>query len=422
MIRQTITKILREDFNKILEYNLKDIQKIYNIEYLENIDNIKFILYEIIINKNKNIISFVNRSKNLFDIVRYKQYNENKVGPSSKEYFKLVYGEKWQEFWDKKIHRNMYDPNYIMIRDNCTYDDAVTLINNLKKKKSMTFDAFINRHGVENGTLLYEKFKKTSNIFCLDNLKRIYGNEAENKLAEYKQKNIETSCWRPEYYMNKLNCTYEEAVKEVSNFQKYKSGVSYDAILKRNNGNAELSKELYENINKKKDAKSYNFCLKLCNNDECSAIILYKLKCKQCDNISLKYLLNKGVDLKTALEYQKNRKYREYVTKIKLGIVSPIELLDDYEKYYKKVKYYTNKNLSAYKHLISKKTNINNSLDHKISRFYGFMNDIEEWKIGHISNLEYITKNQNSKKNIKNSMSLEQLDELIFFFTEYTIK
>lgn len=425
-LRSVVSKILLMDPEKIYDYDIKILKTAYKLENYNNIELIKYIIFKTIFDKDTKILNFARRcgeeyfDKNRYiDYYKYKLKNPNDSG--SEIVFKFLYGDDWKIKYATKNRNNPYDVNYVMTRDNISKDDAIKLIDEIKKHKSMTLDGFILRDGLELGTKKFKKFQETSNIFSLENLKRKYGDDAENKLKEYKKKNKETSIWRPEYWMKKYNCSIDVAKQYVSNFQKYNSGISYDAILLRCNNDKYMADEIYQMINLKKDSKSYQHCLDVCNNNHESATILYNIKKKQSDNTSLKYFMDLGYTLEESIQKQKEKKNKEYLTRIENGTMIPEELYGEYVKYCKKVKYFTLKNITVYSHLINKKTKINNTIDHKISKMYGFKNNIDEYIIGHIMNLEYITSSKNSSKNIKNSQTLEELKNKILFFEKNNI-
>lgn len=109
------------------------------------------------------------------------------------------------------------------------------------------------------------------------------------------------------------------------------------------------------------------------------------------------------------------RKSKERRTKELNGIITPLNKLSPWERYVKKVWSITNKNdLSQLQHFEKRGRGKGKySLDHKISTFYGFHNNISPEIIGHIKNLEFIPCEDNSRKHVACSLQIEELMEYI---------
>ena len=93
------------------------------------------------------------------------------------------------------------------------------------------------------------------------------------------------------------------------------------------------------------------------------------------------------------------------------GTMIPLEMKSDFEKYKREVWKITNKNDLSLLENIDKRgmAGVDGAyhLDHKISIFYGFTNDIPHDIIGHINNLRMIPWQENYRKGIKNDQDID---------------
>jgi len=106
-------------------------------------------------------------------------------------------------------------------------------------------------------------------------------------------------------------------------------------------------------------------------------------------------------------------------TRIKLGQITPYELLDEQSKYRKKVDYFTRLSIKKY----FTEENLKNigptgkegaeQIDHNYSVITGFINNISPYIIGHICNLRIISWEENSSKCNRCDITLDELCENI---------
>lgn len=131
----------------------------------------------------------------------------------------------------------------------------------------------------------------------------------------------------------------------------------------------------------------------------------------------------KAIETKKSIIYGNNKSLLDLAiqkatqTKIERGLWTHPDYVPVYEKYKRKIQYYTNISLKKYGILIGydpKKRKLKLfHVDHKISIVNGFRNFIAPEKIGHICNLQFITCNENWTKNHNNSITSDELDSLI---------
>ena len=103
------------------------------------------------------------------------------------------------------------------------------------------------------------------------------------------------------------------------------------------------------------------------------------------------------------------------ITKIAAGTVIPKELKSAWELYEERVDNITHKSWKEHKKLI----NPNNlkrgkkfNLDHKFSKYEGFLNNVPPEILGHYSNLEILPESVNKSKGLDCSITLEELYKL----------
>lgn len=411
--RKKIIIELKKDFNNINNYEVDFIKKSFKIEYISNYENLIYIINRILMKDNK-IMKYCEKAKDTFDINRYESYldwrKNNRFKSNTIEFYKLVYGDKWEYHFKNKKYSRHYEPEYIMERDKCSYDEAVNTINEMKKNKVTSLEGFIKRHGEVKGRIMFDNFRKTSNIFDKENIIKRHGEEkyeeVYNKYIDHVRK---SSPWCKEYWEN-LGYYGDENKSKISEYQRKNSGVSKEAILLRC-GDEEYAQYLYSKINSKKDSKSFNHCLKITNNNILEATLLYEIKKNQSDHRSISNF-NSKIDY---IKYNQNISEKAYQTLLEKNMVVNKELIDNFKNYCKIVNSYTKKNLNL--HGVDKfgenykeRIKLNGDhVDHIYSKFDGFMNDIDPKIIGNIENLQLLNYRINTSKNKNSWLTLEQL-------------
>ena len=411
-----ITAILKKNLRlNILDYDIEFIKKIYKIEYIIDYESVIYILVNIF-NNNRKILRYIEKARDTFNIDRYEKYLEwrkdNKYISNTPDFFKLVYGDdNWEyHFKNKKVTR-IYDPNYIMKRDECSYDEAVKTINKMKSDKVTSLEGFVKRHGIDKGHELFEKFQKTSNIFDRDNIINKYG---DDRYEEIYHRNIksrrENSKMCPEYWI-KRGFEGDEVISKISEYQKYFSGVSKDAIIRRFNGDLEYAEYVSSVINNKKDSNSFKYCLNTSKGNYLEASILYVDKCNRKDHRSI-YNFNSHDEY---LEYNDKLSNKSYNTLLSKSLTIDRKEIKNYKEYCNRVNYYTKLNLrlngdAKFGFGYDKTIKVNeNHVDHNFSKFQGFINNVHPKIIGSIENLEILNYIINIRKNKNSWIELDVL-------------
>lgn len=100
-------------------------------------------------------------------------------------------------------------------------------------------------------------------------------------------------------------------------------------------------------------------------------------------------------------------------TRIELGYERHPDQKEDIEIYYSKVREITNKNFKENYYEITEnetiKRNKENHLDHIYSIHYGFINNIPPYIIGHRNNLRLIPRSENSSKNKRCDITIDEI-------------
>jgi len=420
MKRSNITLILKKDIEKIYTMDIDLLQSLYSLEYINDIELIKFIINEFI-NGKKKIFNYCNKAKETFDIDRWKDYclykKEKPSDSGSEKYYKLVYGDNWMIYKQiiKNKKSNIYDPNYISKRDNISYDDAIKYIEKYKKDKATSKEGFIKRNGFDKGIEKFKKFQKTSNIFDIENINRIYGDENTDEILKERIKNNRKhSPWCVEYWNNK-GYYGDRAIEKVKEYQNNNSGVSFNAILNRCIGDIEKANKIYNDINSKKDSSSYAFFLEITSYNIIEADKLYENRSISKDHRSMKNFSS----FEEYIKYNENISEKSLNTLVSKGLAIPKKLRDEYSVYVYNVEKHTKRSLkyygnlkfgNGYEKLISPTTN---HIDHIISKFDGFKNGIDVEIIGNIENLQILNYKINISKNKNSWISIEELFERI---------
>ena len=413
--RKSVSECLKKDINNFYNYDPSELKNLYNLEFIDDIENLKYILS---IN-NQHIHKYCRNAKSTFSIDRYVKYLEwrinNPTDSNSVEYYRLVFGDNWEEI--KKIRiknkNNPYSVEYIMDRDSCSKEEAIEKINKFKTDKVTSLEGFIKRHGIEKGKEIFEKFQKTSNLFCIDNLKRIHGDNAEHMLEKYKKDTRKKSAWCVEYWESK-GFSKEESIEKVREFQKENSGVSEVAIRKRFKNDPDFADYIIDRIRMKKDSSSYHYCLKVCNGDFIKANELYSKRNSDKDNSSIGNF--NTYDEYIEFNNRKNEKrfktmgmdyYINNINKSKNEIsfneycIEVIKLTRVNMRLNGKSKFGEN-----HKEILGVNTY---HIDHNLSKYDGYIQNIDPKIISNIENLEILSANDNRRKNIKSGITIDEL-------------
>jgi hypothetical protein len=88
----------------------------------------------------------------------------------------------------------------------------------------------------------------------------------------------------------------------------------------------------------------------------------------------------------------------------------------DFDRYSTEVRTLTNESVKLYSHLISGDKSKDNHLDHIMSIYDGFKESVSPKIISHYSNLRYINKKENLRKNKQSHQTLQELQEKYYAF------
>lgn len=247
----------------------------------------------------------------------------------------------------KSSTAGIYDPEYIRLKRNISYDEAVKVIEDKKSSKATNLKGFIARHGEAKGKELYEKFQKTS----------ISG--SKEQVDEYERRR--RSCWCKEFYESK-GFSEEDSIKLAKEFNKQNSGAN-----------------IYYWI-----GKGYN--------------------AEQIENIMSKINPKKACGIK---EYKEKygdlwkEKWDDRIERLR-RTVNAIPNDDEWKNYHNECWKWTNINLSLYGHTLEnihlRGREHNYQLDHNYSIKQGYLNLVDPEIIGNITNLRVITTFDNCSK------------------------
>jgi hypothetical protein len=302
--------------------------------------------------------------------------------------------------------KSPYDVEWVMERDNVTYDEAVAKVEKFKSDKATSKEKFIKRHGAEKGLKVYQKFAlDCSKRYRIDYYLEKYKGDYDRAVSEYESflKEQSITSKRTVGYYTKRGYSKDQAIEMVSKHQKMNAGVHIEYYLSR--GYSEYDARLIiQDINKRKINKlTYSTLLKHFNLIDASNILRFAKHCYNKDWSELRVLLDiksmPTLDFcKYALEIIKN-KIQEYD-----------ESLNERDKYYQLVWLYTNLNdLSLLDNYDLRGRDYH--LDHIYSIREGFKNGINPQVIGSIHNLRIIPASENCSKRANCDITIEELLE-----------
>ena len=304
----------------------------------------------------------------------------------AEEYIKSL---KEKSAWNKgkKIKKaNPYDPTYIMKRDNCSFAEAEEYIKQYKQHKATTLSNFIKRYGKEIGTEKYNSWK----------------NKSLAKGWEISKKNGKSqSKFSPEYYI-RHGYNRHDAYKMAIQWQHENSPLHIEYYIKRGK-DIEYARKMIRKIHDKKIGRD-------CYREYLENTTDYTKQ--EIDKIIKE---SRGNFSKEKLDIQQfnERIYKTRKTFERKGIWIPLSDLSDYELYRREVWKYTDKNdLSSLENYEKRgRAGVPGAyhLDHKFSISRGFIEGISPDIIGSIQNLEFITWEDNVRKQGKCSILKEDL-------------
>lgn len=281
--------------------------------------------------------------------------------------------------------KNPYDPTYVMLRDNCSYEDAIQTIECFKKNKATSLENFIKKYGQSDGMRRYNEWKEKSLSIG-------------HKVA--RQNGASQSKFSQLYYL-RHGYSADESMELALQYQKENSPLHVEYYIKRGH-NFEYAKAKIRQIHDKKIGRDcyreYLENLGLTEDEIIETIIKSRGHCT---------IKNLGTaEFKKRIEKTRN-------TFEKKGIWVPLNDMSDYKLYHRKVWEITNQNdLSQIKNY-EKRGRAGQPgafhLDHKFSISRGYIEKISPEIIGSIKNLEFIPWEENVTKQGKCSVLLEEI-------------
>ena len=287
----------------------------------------------------------------------------------------------------KKIQKaNPYDPDYVMKRDNCSYDEAMATITKFKSDKATNLDNFIKKYGINEGQKKYQEWKDKS--LRIGHELALINGKSQSKFS-------------PEYYI-RHGYNEDDAKRMAIEYQYKNSPLHIEYYISRGKTLIQAKKEIRKIHDKKIGIDSYRVYLEEKENLTPQEI---DTKIKQVRGNFSKEVLGD-----TAFN---NRLAKMRNTFEKKGMWIPLEDLSDYELYKREVWKYTNLNdlslLENYDKRALAGTDDGYHLDHKYSISQGYINQVSPQLIGSLTNLEFIPWEENIKKQANCSITIEEL-------------
>lgn len=287
----------------------------------------------------------------------------------------------------KKIKKNNpYDPKYVMLRDHCSFEVAVEKIKDFKAKKATSLSNFIKRYGENEGTRRYDEWKEKS---------LAKGHQV------VKVNGASQSRFSPKYYLRHGH-PYEEAIQLALQYQHENSPLHIDYYLKRGL-TLEFARKKIRSIHDKK-----------------IGIDSYKEHLKRTTNLTEEEIKKRIKETRGHFSKEKlgEIEFEERVKQVRKtfeqrGMWIPLEDLSDYKLYHRRVWEVTRQNdLTLLEHYEKRgRAGIDGAyhLDHKFSISRGYIEGVSPELIGSIKNLEFIPWEDNIQKQGKCSITLEEL-------------
>jgi hypothetical protein len=368
-----VIKFIKKDKDSLIKFI-----KLFRVAKRNNVSNYIFYKYYEKIKEHDQSID------------RYVKYIEyKKINPfdcKSDKYYQLLYNDKWKEYKDNELNnrKSVYDPNYISQKMNILYDEAVSYINKYKKNKATSLKGFIERWGEEEGKVKFKKFQETSRHgkeIYIDRYGENLGLEKWAEFCKIKRRSLPSTI----EYWEHLGYTNINFIKEkISEFQRKNTGIHMEYLIIKYGEDGAIEK--WNELNKRK-------------------------------SVSLKTLINKyGYDI----GYEKWLARIEKMIKrnTELGIYLPRNKRNEFKKYKFDIINITKRNLKLYgeeKFGIGWESLIGNvdlhedyHIDHNYSIKEGFVNNIDPEIIGHIENLQMLTKLENCTKKAQCHISIKK--------------
>lgn len=308
--------------------------------------------------------------------------------------------------------KSPYNPDWIMVRENCSREEAEIFIAKYKKNKATTLENFIRKYGEKEGKMRFENFQNASVSRKPEKFK---------SKEEYDFFNRSNSPRCPEFWLSRnLAKNIREARRMVSEYQLTNSGVHLKHYISRGYSQEEAIK-LLMNINSKKIVKFKMITYKYLMNEKGltpfdSYLITSLLKGRLFkDNAVLINNLNFSW-------YESFTKSEDKISFVINNLNTTLQILKQCVLKHSPLTIYRTIVLSlSNEHDLSDLDGYNEideygrayEMDHIYSIKDGFDNDIDPILIAKKCNLRFIPKQDNGKKWRYSAITLDELFERI---------
>jgi hypothetical protein len=367
-------KTLSEMTELLSEVNTADIAEFYKLSLVKR-ENVIDAVFRF--THDRLFLKYVRGlTDDEYCIERYKLWldfrKENKSVCNSEEYFRVKYGNTWQNHQTEYLRNkpNTYDIAHWM-SNGMTEEQARDKVKAIKYETSLSLERCIELYGEAEGR---ERHK------FIHRFHKNYGDYWEDDLEGFTKYKRETNRCTVDFWM-KRGYSKEDSVKMVSTVQKMYSGLHREFYESRNLSKEEIER-IMQSINEKKDSSSLEFCLD-------------------------KYG-EKGLEIYEERSKSKSSCFREY------GKLAE-ELHEGFRGYSARVDRATHLSLKKIPQCPGKRGRHKGEyqIDHRYSKMQGYLNNINPDIIGHHENLEWILTEENCSKRMKCSITLEELMEKI---------
>jgi len=281
---------------------------------------------------------------------------------------------------------NPYDPNYIMRRDNCSYEEAVDFIKKYKDNKATSLINFIKKYGEELGNKKYNDWIDSS-------LKTGWQAAAINGKSQSK--------FSKDYYIRK-GYSIDDSIAMAIDYQHNNSPLHIEYYISRGK-NLEYARSHIRKIHDKKLGRDcYREFLR--SNTSLSDEEISESIRKLRGHCTRENLGDVEFDKRLLITRQTFESKKIWV---------PLDDLSDYELYRREVFKYTNMNDLTVLENFDKRARAGieggYNLDHNYSISQGYINGISPELIGSIKNLRMIPWKENVVKQGKCEITIEEL-------------
>ena len=284
---------------------IKTALKFDNSE-ISDIEAVKFIkfIFEANIKANR-ARKYYNNCRD-FDLDRYKIYVDTCKGGdnNSDHYLYLLCGKYAQEEREKRRASRpvRWDPVSYASRHGITLEEAEIKIATILKNKCTSLEGFINRHGEEKGTAMFEEWAQKCRQSEENFLKRYGPEKGKIEWEKHVERKRAANPRCREYWIKRGITEEEEIQKSITEFQLNNAGVNLECLTRKYG--AEVALQKHADINSRKDASSLSYFLDKYG-DTPEAYLRYNQSCESKDSVSVKSFLARGHTHEEALELNK---------------------------------------------------------------------------------------------------------------------